>query len=83
MTIMSVHSNVLTSIRSQLKLVLHSIVFRRLSFGSSITKILTKRVHRSYETGSHGVPIFMSKILQQFAENAYRNKLLIYYTTFF
>ena len=35
MTIMSVHSNVLMSICSQLKFLLHSVMFQRLSFGSS------------------------------------------------
>ena len=41
-TIMYVHSNLLTSVCTQLKFVLRSIVFQRLSFGSSSTKMSRK-----------------------------------------
>ena len=63
MTTMSVHLNVLTNVRSQLKFMLHSIVFERLSFGSS-SKTMAAKLPCTSQLWS--MYIYYKKLLQQF-----------------
>ena len=64
---MYVHSNLLTSVRTQLKFVLRSIVFQTFNVKKTLHIAVTRPEVMEY--------LYVKKIVQQFAENAFRKIL--------